>query len=380
MVPLLGTEFVPKADFSETYVNFYTPVGSSLEVTEAKARQVEAIAARVPRGALHRRDHQHRHRPQGKIYARDLRAPGRPQGPQRSVDQMSGCCASGCAQCPASPSRTSACSTRWAARSRSSSRCRAPTCRSWSACRGWSPSSMRDDPRPGRPRHQRQARQADGRHRRPARRRLRPGPERRADRQHPAHPGGRPDGGQLARAGRRDLRRQRAPGARGAQARSRTWSACRFATGTNADGSAAHRAPVQVADGAAPSHRAQPDQPARPEPRSRRSTPTSSGRSAGEVSADIRKVLDAHRASRPATATSSAARPRTCTESFGYAVSALALAVVFIYMILASQFRSFLQPLALMTVAAADADRRGAGAAAVPLDPVHVLRSSASSC
>ena len=36
-------------------------------------------------------------------------------------------------------------------------------------------------------------------------------------------------------------------------------------------------------------------------------------------------------------------------ESFGYAVSALALAVIFIYMILASQFKSFLQPLALMT-------------------------------
>ena len=43
MVPLLGTEFVPKADFSETSLNFYTPVGSSLEATEAKARQVDAI-------------------------------------------------------------------------------------------------------------------------------------------------------------------------------------------------------------------------------------------------------------------------------------------------------------------------------------------------
>ena len=43
MVPLLGTEFVPKGDFSETSLNFYTPVGSSLEVTEAKARQVEGI-------------------------------------------------------------------------------------------------------------------------------------------------------------------------------------------------------------------------------------------------------------------------------------------------------------------------------------------------
>ena len=36
-------------------------------------------------------------------------------------------------------------------------------------------------------------------------------------------------------------------------------------------------------------------------------------------------------------------------ESFGYAISALVMGVVFIYMILASQFRSFLQPLALMS-------------------------------
>ena len=48
MVPLLGTEFVPKADFSETTVNFHTPVGSSLEATEAKARQVDAIAREFP--------------------------------------------------------------------------------------------------------------------------------------------------------------------------------------------------------------------------------------------------------------------------------------------------------------------------------------------
>ncbi|RDD93942.1 AcrB/AcrD/AcrF family protein [Acidovorax sp. BoFeN1] len=48
MVPLLGTEFVPKADFSETTINFYTPVGSSLEATEAKARQVEGILREFP--------------------------------------------------------------------------------------------------------------------------------------------------------------------------------------------------------------------------------------------------------------------------------------------------------------------------------------------
>ena len=48
MVPLLGTEFVPKADFSETTVNFHTAVGSSLEHTEAKARQVDVIVRQFP--------------------------------------------------------------------------------------------------------------------------------------------------------------------------------------------------------------------------------------------------------------------------------------------------------------------------------------------
>jgi HAE1 family hydrophobic/amphiphilic exporter-1 len=48
MVPLLGTEFVPAADFSETTINFYTPMGSSLEVTEAKTKKVEAIVRAFP--------------------------------------------------------------------------------------------------------------------------------------------------------------------------------------------------------------------------------------------------------------------------------------------------------------------------------------------
>ncbi len=48
MLRFVGTEFVPKADFSETTVNFQTPIGSSLEATEAKARQVEAILRELP--------------------------------------------------------------------------------------------------------------------------------------------------------------------------------------------------------------------------------------------------------------------------------------------------------------------------------------------
>lgn len=48
LLPLLGSEFVPKADFSETSVSFHTPVGSSLQATEAKAREVEAVLRSFP--------------------------------------------------------------------------------------------------------------------------------------------------------------------------------------------------------------------------------------------------------------------------------------------------------------------------------------------
>jgi len=48
IIPILGAEFVPKADFSETQVNFYTPVGSSLEVTEARAKQIDAALRELP--------------------------------------------------------------------------------------------------------------------------------------------------------------------------------------------------------------------------------------------------------------------------------------------------------------------------------------------
>ena len=48
LVPLLGSEFVPQADYSETQVSFQTPVGSSLELTEAKARQVDAALRELP--------------------------------------------------------------------------------------------------------------------------------------------------------------------------------------------------------------------------------------------------------------------------------------------------------------------------------------------
>ncbi len=48
IIPLLGAEFIPKADFSETQLNFYTPVGSSLELTEQRAKQIDAALREMP--------------------------------------------------------------------------------------------------------------------------------------------------------------------------------------------------------------------------------------------------------------------------------------------------------------------------------------------
>ena len=71
-------------------------------------------------------------------------------------------------------------------------------------------------------------------------------------------------------------------------------------------------------------------------------------RSVGEVSTDIRSILDSIQMP-PGYRYEFGGSTKNMAESFGYALSALALAVVFIYMILASQFKSFLQPLALMS-------------------------------
>ena len=72
------------------------------------------------------------------------------------------------------------------------------------------------------------------------------------------------------------------------------------------------------------------------------------GRSSGDVSAEIRSALDAI-AWPPGYRYSFGGSTKNMTDSFEYAIGALALAIVFIYKILASQFKSFPQPLALMS-------------------------------
>ena len=121
LVPMLGTEFVPRADFSETTVSFYTPVGSSIEVTEARARQVDAMLRELPEvryTVVTINSGQAQGRIYASVYARLVDRKDR----QRSVDDLSPCCASDWPRCRASPSPTSACSMASAAPSRS--RCR----------------------------------------------------------------------------------------------------------------------------------------------------------------------------------------------------------------------------------------------------------------
>jgi len=48
LMAFVGSEFVPEADLSELQVQFKTPVGSSLELTQAKAEQAEAALREFP--------------------------------------------------------------------------------------------------------------------------------------------------------------------------------------------------------------------------------------------------------------------------------------------------------------------------------------------
>jgi hydrophobic/amphiphilic exporter-1 (mainly G- bacteria), HAE1 family len=71
------------------------------------------------------------------------------------------------------------------------------------------------------------------------------------------------------------------------------------------------------------------------------------GRPAGDVGNDVQKIADAM-ALPPGYSLAAAGQQQDMQESFTSAVAALALAIVFIYLILASQFASFTQPVAIM--------------------------------
>jgi HAE1 family hydrophobic/amphiphilic exporter-1 len=72
------------------------------------------------------------------------------------------------------------------------------------------------------------------------------------------------------------------------------------------------------------------------------------GAAAGQVSAAITQELN-QISFPPGYSYQFSGSTKNMAESFGYAISALLMAIIFIYMVLASQFKSFLQPLALMS-------------------------------
>ncbi|HCT41311.1 MAG TPA: nodulation protein NolG [Moraxellaceae bacterium] len=72
------------------------------------------------------------------------------------------------------------------------------------------------------------------------------------------------------------------------------------------------------------------------------------GRPAGDVGADIKKLQDSIKLP-PGYRFETEGQNKDMAESIGYAGSALLLAVIFIYMLLGSQFNSFLHPVSIMT-------------------------------
>jgi hydrophobic/amphiphilic exporter-1 (mainly G- bacteria), HAE1 family len=72
-----------------------------------------------------------------------------------------------------------------------------------------------------------------------------------------------------------------------------------------------------------------------------------SGRPAGDVGSDVEKLMKTYKLP-PGYRFDSAGQQEGMNESFSAALAAMGLAVIFIYLILASQFGSFLQPVAIM--------------------------------
>ncbi|HEX7891042.1 MAG TPA: efflux RND transporter permease subunit [Ramlibacter sp.] len=344
MVPLLGTEFVPKADYSETSLSFYTPVGSSLELTEAKAKQVESIIREFPEvrytvatintGAQ-----------AGKIYASVyVRMVDRKER-SRSVDVVSALLRERLKQVPGITVTHAGLTDAVGGNKQIEFSLQGPDLKELERLSRLVTERVRSIPglvdldssvKPDKPTvsvavkrdaasdlglsvaqiagalRTLVAGQTVGNWRAPD------------DQTYDVNVRLAPD----ARTALQDL--ERLP----------------FATGSNADGSPRIVRLNQVAsvrEGTGPNQINRRDLA-----REVAINANAFGRSAGDVSRDIQAQLDAI-ALPPGYRTQFSGSTKNMRESFGYAVSALAMAVVFIYMILASQFRSFLQPLALMT-------------------------------
>ena len=344
MVPLLGTEFVPKADFSETSVNFYTPVDSSLEVTEAKARQVEAILREFPE-VRYTLSTINTGNAAGKMYASIyVRLVDRKQR-SRSVDAMSDVLRQRLRQVPGITVTHVGLVDSVGGNKQIEFSLQGPDQKELERIARLVmdrirtipglvdlDSSVKPDQRTVDVRVRRDAASDVG---------LSVGQVGSALRTLVA--------GQTVGTWRApddqtyDVNVRLAPDARVSP---QQLERVPFAMGSNADGSTRVVRLNQVADvvdGSGPNQINRRDLT-----REVAINANAAGRASGDVTADIRKQVEAIGLP-PGYRWQFSGSAKNMAESFGYAVSALAMAIIFIYMILASQFKSFLQPLALMT-------------------------------
>jgi hydrophobic/amphiphilic exporter-1 (mainly G- bacteria), HAE1 family len=344
IAPLLGTEFVPKADFSETFVSFYTPVGSALEVTEGRARQVDAILRAMPE-VSYTVTTVNTGQAQGRnvafVYVRLVDRKQR----ARSVDEMSVPLRERLASVPgitvthvglldpvaaSKPISLSVQGTDLNELQRISS--------ALTARLGSIPGLVDLDTsmKPNKP-----TASIDVRRDAASDAGLSVGAITGTLR---ALVAGQTVGNWRAEDDQNyDVKVRLHPDSRHSTT---DLERLPIVTGANADGSARIVRLAQVADVRAGSSANQINR--RDLNREVEITANVSTRSLGEVSADITKVLQAQPPP-PGYGYRFGGSTKDMQESFAYAVSALSLAVIFIYMILASQFRSFLQPLALMS-------------------------------
>ena len=344
MVPLLGTEFVPKSDFSETNLTFNTPVGSSLEVTEARARQVEGIIRAFPQVRYTLTTINTGNAP-GKMYAsiyirlvdRKLR--------QTSVDDMSVALRQRLRQVPGiavthvglldpvGGQKQIAFSIQGADMGELSN-LTALALEKISKVPGLV--DVDSTLKPNKP-------TLDVQIRRDVASDLGLSVAQIGAALRTLVAGQTVGNWRAPDDQTYDVNVRLSPQSRNQSA---DLNALPFAMGTNADGSTRIVRLDQVARVVESTGSNQINR--RDLTREVAITGNVSGRAAGEVSADIKKVMDSI-AMPPGYGYKFSGSTKDMGEAFGYALSALVLAIVFIYMILASQFKSFFQPLALMT-------------------------------
>ena len=344
MTRLLGTEFVPKADFSETSVKFETPVGTSLEATEAKARQVEAIVRSFPEvrytvSTLNTANAQGKNNVN--LYIRLVDRKDR----SRNADQMSAVLRDRLKQVPGIAVTHAGLLDAIGGNKQVEFSLQGPDQKELERLAVLALAKIRDIPglvdldssvKPNKPVIGVRVKQDSASDLGLGTAQL-AGPLRTLVAGQTVGNWRAPDDQTY------DVNVRLSPSARNSP---QDLERLPFVVGAAADGSPRIVRLGQVAEVSETTGSNQINR--RDLMREVAINANVFGRAAGEVSADIRKAMDSLNLP-PGYRYSFGGSTKNMAESFGYALSVLAMAVIFIYMILASQFKSFLQPLALMT-------------------------------